>query len=133
MRLETDRITIEDVSAAQLRSELALLDMKTNMRAILSSDEEVYLQTAAFDNGFVVERRDGSEETHSHAVPPHGPLPALRPEPKRSWWERLLMSPDFLISECAFSQADMTRIFLAYHAGKEAEPPVTWEPGYCDR
>jgi hypothetical protein len=83
MKLETDRVTIADVTADQLRKELDLLDGVDNTRAILSQSDEVYLQAAWFDNGFVVEKREGSEAAHFHAVPLHASLPVIRTAPKR--------------------------------------------------
>ena len=133
MRLETDRVTIDDVTIEELREELGLLDGADNTRAILSRGEEFYLQTAWFDNGFVIEKREGSEAEHFHAVPRHAPLPATRIPPKRSWLQRLFGSSDFLTSECAFSKADMIGAFEAYHQGTEAQLPLEWGAGYCDR
>ncbi|WP_067734302.1 hypothetical protein [Novosphingobium naphthalenivorans] len=133
MKLETDRVTIDEVTIAQLREELGSLDGVDNTRAILSRGDEFYLQTACFDNGFVIEKREGSEADHFHAVPRHAPLPATRTPPKRGWLRRLFASSDFLTSECAFSKADMIRAFAAYYEGTEAQLPLEWKEGYCDR
>ena len=133
MQLETDLHHIADVQAEDLRRILASLAPGHDSRAILSVSDDHYIQTATFDNGFVIERREGSEESHAHAVPAHPELPPLRPKPKRSWWERLLKVGDFLTSECAFSQTDMIEIFEAYFQGREPTVKFTWDSGYCDK
>ena len=133
MKLETDRVTIEDVTAEQLRAAIDLLDGVDNSRAILSRSDDVYLQTAWFNNGFVVEKREGSEAAHFYAVPPYGPLAPVQAPPKRNWFQRLFASPDFLTSECAFRKADMIGIFTAYHDGKDASLALDWREGFCDR
>ncbi|MBA4771517.1 MAG: hypothetical protein H2054_00240 [Sphingomonas sp.] len=133
MRLETDRVTIDSVTADQLRRELALLNPVDNARAVLSRSEEVYLQTAVFDNGFVIEKREGSEAAHFHAVPSHSPLPPTRAEPKRSWFARIFWPSNFLVSACAFPQETMFRAFEAYLAGRETDTPLVWRAGFCDR
>ena len=133
MRLETDNHLVENVPAGELRAILARLSAEGDNRAILSVADEIYLQTAVFDNGFVVEKREGSEDRHFHAVPEHPPLPASRPKPKRSWWDRIFKVSDFLTSECAFSKADMIEIFEAYLQGREPTVRLTWDSGYCDK
>jgi len=123
---------IDDVTAEQLRTHLALLGAD-NTRAILSSDANTYIQTAAFDNGFVIERRNGGgEETHFHAVPHHAELPPLRPKPEQKWWQRLLAPAKFLTSECAFTLEDVQQVFLAYLEGRESDIPKQWDAGFCD-
>ena len=132
MKLETDRIVLEDVSAEQLRAELALLDPEGNNRAILSISDEVYIQTAAVINGFLIEKRDGpGEQSHFHAVPDHEPLPPLKPQPPRGWLARLLGMPHHKASNHAFSLDQLHAVFAAYLAGTESAQPVRWEPGYC--
>ncbi|APE27962.1 hypothetical protein [Aurantiacibacter gangjinensis] len=133
MRLETDRITIADVSPEQLHAELARLG-EDNGRAILSADDTTYIQTAVFDNGFVIERRDGGgEDTHFHAVPRHAELPPPAPRPERRWWEKLLLSDNILTSECAFTLEQVQRIFADYLAGRQSDIPRQWDQGFCDR
>ncbi len=133
MHLETDLVRIDDVTPEQLQEELGRLG-KDNHRAILSSDGSTYIQTAVFDNGFVIERRDGGgEETHFHAVPRHAELPTARPKPRRRWWEKLLSSGDFLTSECAFTLDEVQQIFADYLAGRQSDVPKQWDQGFCDR
>ena len=133
MRLETDLETIDDVDEAGLRRALATLGSDRNTRAILSVADEIYIQTATFDNGFVIEKREGDEASHFHAVPPHGPLAPWREKPKRSWWERVLNPSDFLVSECAFEKDEMIAAFARYLHGREGDLGLEWSQGYCDR
>lgn len=133
MRLETDRCTIDNVTAEQLRQELEQLDGTGNTRAILSKGDEIYMQTAWFDNGFVVEKREGSEARHFHAVPQRAPLPSNVTPPKRNWFQRLSLPSNFQTSECAFSKEDMIAFFLAYREGNEAKLSFEWKAGFCDR
>ena len=133
MKLETDLETIDHVDAVALRRALATLDGKDSTRAILSSADEIYLQTAFFDNGYVIEKRVGNEERHFHAVPVHPPLPPLREKPRRSWLQRLFAAPDFLTSECAFTKDRMIEIFVAYLEGRLDRMNIEWSQGYCDR
>lgn len=134
MHLETDLASIDDVDAEQLKAELDRLDGDKNTRAILSIDDHTYIQTAAFDNGYVIERRNGGgEETHFHAVPRHSELPSLRPKPERSWWQRLLTTSNYLTSECAFTLDQVQQVFQAYLNGEECDIPKQWDQGFCDR
>ena len=132
MRLETDLTEIADVTAEELHRELARLGSEDNARAILSRHAHTYLQTAIFDNGFVVERRDGGgEETHFHAVPRHAKLPAVKPKP--AWWKRVWFSGLYTTSECAFTLDEVQTIFGDYLAGRESDIPRKWDQGFCDR
>lgn len=133
MVLETDRGVVRDVTLDQLRAELALLDGDDSTRAVPSQGDEAYLQTAWFENGFVVEKREGSEDRHFHAVPPHAPLGPLRAAPKRSWFQRRFTASNFQTSECALGHQDMMEMFAAYFEGREPGVQMRWEAGYCDR
>ena len=133
MRLETDLAEIDDVTPWQLRAELARLG-DGNGRAILSRGELTYIQTAAFGNGFVIERRDGGgEETHYHAVPRHSELPPLKPKAKRSWLAKLFFTDPDLTSECAFTLDQVQAIFADYLAGRTSDIPKQWDQGFCDK
>lgn len=129
MHLETDLASIEDVTPQQLREELALLNSDTSTRAILSIDGEHYLQTAAYDNGFVIEKREGSEDKHFHAVPDHLPL-AAPAAPRKGWIERLFGLGKPNNSTYAFTLTQIEDVFLAYLEGREPDPPLKWAPGY---
>ena len=134
MQLETDLVSIDNVTADQLRAELARLDRDSNTRAILSSDERTYIQTAVFGNGYVIEKRcGGGDETHFHAVPRHAELPPLEPKPELSWWQRLLWQSTFPTSECAFTLDQLQQVFRAYLEGRESDVPKQWDQGFCDR
>ena len=133
MRLETDLEVIDDVDHASLSRALSALDVDTNTRAILSSGDEIYIQAAYFSNGFVIEKREGNEESHFHAIPSHPPLPNLRQRTKLSWWKRIFYPTHFLTSEYAFKKDEMIHIFATYLDGRESELNLKWSPGYCDR
>ena len=132
MRLETDRHSIEDVDRARLCAVLEGLAPGHDDRAILSQEDEFYLQTAVVDNGFVIEKREGSEDRHFHAVPRHAPLPGS-PQPKRGFFQRLLKVDASSTSECAFSRADMIDIFESYLRGESPRIAFEWDSGYCDK
>ena len=131
MLLETDLLQMEILNSAGLPEALAMLDQKSNTRAILSKDDQNYIQAGAYSNGFIVERRSGNEESHMHARP-YGREPlASSPKAKEAWWKRLLMpAGDLGPHKYAFTREEMVALFVAYF--DEAPNPdfVTWHNGY---
>lgn len=132
MRLETDLGTWDNVSPNELVRHLNDLNLDNNTRAILSRANEVYMQTAVFENGYVLEKRDGSKATHQHAIhllrtsPLEGP-----PERQPSWWQKLLgLPPMRLTHQHAFTQDEMRTVFMSYLTGEDQPQFLRWERGY---
>lgn len=71
---------------------------------ILSADEEIYIQSGFQDRGFVLERRDGSGETHFRAVRVEDP------------------------SEATFSFDEVVEAFTAWAEEVPAPGWLVWEP-----
>ena len=135
MRLETDEGIIEISAPNELRDQLARLDVLNN-RAILSTADEQYIQTGTYDNGFVIEKRVGSEDQHFFARFRGGRqalLPSPSPTEKPKWWEKLLgFSRRPLIATHAFTQAEMMDVFEAFFTGAPDPEFIEWVSGYAN-
>jgi hypothetical protein len=108
MRLETERDGSHEISTPQeLEAALTTIEPQRNSFAILTAQTEVYLQTAADKEGFVVERRDGSAQSHAKAM-----RTALHP----TW------------PQDRFDRAEMIAIFTTYLTGQQSPAGVRWEP-----
>jgi hypothetical protein len=108
MKLETEQGgTREIVSVAELQAQLAALAPEGNSFAILSVEDEVYLQAAADIEGFLVERRDGSAASHLKAV-------------------RTMLDPTWELDR--FALPEVTAMFTAYLADQPMPATVRWEP-----
>ena len=135
MRLETDEGIIEISALHQLRDQLVRLDVLNN-RAILSTADEQYIQTGKNDNGFVIEKRVGSEDQHFFAKfrggrQALGPSTSLTKKPK--WWEKLFgLSRQPLIATHAFTRAEMMDIFEAFFTDAPDPDFIKWVNGYAD-
>lgn len=107
-----------------------MLDHTSNPRAILSKDDQNYIQAGAYSNGFIVERRSGSEKSHMHARP-HGRAPLQAPRVERRWWKRLLMPTGELAPhKYAFTHQEMVALFVAYFDDATDPDFMTWHEGY---
>lgn len=133
MDIETDEGTFRVAEPSELKAHLARLNRENN-RGILSTGDERYIQTAVYDNGFVIEKREGSEARHYHARYRGGRdrLPSLLPRPEKpSWWMRLLgFSHTSGLAEHAFSYHEMEQVFVAYFNGAPMPAFVEWVEGY---
>ena len=133
MQLETDEgtFTIDDVAA--LNSKLRRLNRENNQRAILLVAGEIYLQTAVHSNGFVIEKREGSEDLHFYAQFRGGrpPIPPPDPPPTRRWWHRLFPQlPVLAPGQHVFTDTEVLEIFELYFLGKPDPSYVEWIRGY---
>ena len=134
MQLETDEGIFNIMTVAELRDQLTRLD-KGNSRAILSTGDQQYIQTGVYDNGFVIEKREGNEESHFHARYRGGRemlSPSSAPAEKPRWWERLLgLSRQPLVAHHAFTRAEMTDVLEAYLVGASDPEFLEWSTGYA--
>ena len=120
MKLHTEVGFERDVADdAELRAALTKLDSDGNNFAILSTADETYIQTALYDDGFEIEKREGSQEAHFTATRP-GLLPA--PPRKKSRWN--IPVPVYN----RYSLDETVRIFCAYLAGAPEPFPIAWMP-----
>jgi hypothetical protein len=88
----------------------ALVAVGPGSYAILGTGEQTYIQTAARDGGFVVERRDGGGHAHHRAV------------------RRTRRSPPFAQPHDLFDQVEVNALFIAYAAAGPDPSFVSWEP-----
>jgi len=102
MNLQTENGTsLAQPSAAQLADALDALGTRDNGFAILESADEHYLQTTGKrESGYVVEYREGSEQSHHQSVRTDIP------------------------------HAQMVRVFQAYLAGEPWKQQLEWAAGF---
>jgi hypothetical protein len=118
MELETEadgRMQITTVE--ELRRRLSALDTETNTFAILSKDQQTYVQAAAAEDGFIVEKRDGDSTRHFYAARP-GLHQRLRPEP----W----LIPKGDRGQDRFTRDEMTAVLSSYFSGDPMPVGATW-------
>jgi hypothetical protein len=118
MKLKLERgFEGETRDPAAVRTALQTLNSNDNTFAILSSDDETYIQTGAQEDGFIIERRDGSYNSHFYAARPglHQPLK------DRSW---LLAAAD--VGQDRFTLDEVIDIFSAYLSGVAPHTSVQW-------
>ena len=134
MQVETDEGSVLIKTPAELRDELRRLNTRNN-RAILSTGDARYMQTAAYGNGFVIEKREGSEDHHFHATYRGGRemlAPSSSSTTKPKWWLKLFgLNQRPLVATHAFTQAEMIHIFEAYFTGARDPDFVEWVSGYA--
>ena len=119
MKLQTERRQESEIAdEAELRTELLNLNVQRNTFAILSRADETYLQTAAMEDGFAIERREGSADTHVFASRPG----VARLQAKKSRWK--ISAPLYN----RYSIDETIRIFSAYLAGAPEPFPIIWVP-----
>ena len=119
------RLTLENGSEkeindpAPLRNELQSLNNTDNTFAILASGDQNYIQAAAQEDGFIVERQDGNYAAHFYAARPglHQPLQ------DQSW-----LIPRADLGQDRFSLAEVIDIFSAYLSGTAPGFAVEWVP-----
>ena len=133
MQLETDEGTVLIKTPAELRDELRRLNTRNN-RAILSTGDARYRQTAAYDDSFVIEKRDGSEDHHFHATYRGGremlaPSSSATAKP-RWWWKLFGLDQRPLVATHAFTQAEMIHVFETYFIGAPDPDFMEWVSGY---
>jgi hypothetical protein len=118
MVLETEaegRAPVCDLHDLQAR--LTKLNREGNTFAILGKSPDTYLQAAAADNGFIIERRDGGFDRHFYAAHP-GAHPPLRAEP--------LLIPAGDRGQDRFGEDDLLDIFTAYFCGGAMPSHIDW-------
>ncbi len=98
----TEVTTVEDL-ARQLR----MLNAECNTFAILSSSDEVYIQTALRNGSYEVEKREGTETAHFEAV---------RPGPSSFDLNRRFMLPEVI------------ELFTAYYKAEPTRLQIDWKP-----
>ena len=131
MELETDLIVVEIHAIEGISEALTSLDNRSNSRAILSTSEQNYIQAGGCANGFIIEKRSGSEDTHMHARPRGRPPLQDPPAPASQWWRRLLgMEFGLGPHDFAFDREEVIAAFEAYFEGAEDPTFLTWHPGY---
>jgi len=131
MRFETDLFATDIESRGDIAEAFANIDNQNNSRVILSTDAETYIQAGAYANGYVVEKRSGSEKTHMHARP-RGRPPLSGPlEPERKWWQKLFRADIDLGSHAfAFTQEEVVAIFTTYFERARDPEFADWHEGY---
>ena len=133
MQLETDLVQMEILTSEGIAQALLRLDPAVNTRAILSTGTHHYIQAGAYANGYVIERRSGTEGTHVHARHAHrqDPLPEPPVLPK-NWWQRLFggLSAGPGPHDHAFSIEEAIEVFTAYFEGVADPDFIIWFEGY---
>jgi hypothetical protein len=120
MDLETEADGRSKVSSLdELRSRLARLDPANNSFVILEKDKDTYIQAAAEEDGFIIERQDGSFARHFYAARP-GLQQALQ---KGSW-----LIPQADRGQDRFSLEEMVDMFSAYFSGSIMPSNIAWIP-----
>ena len=102
-----------------LRAALTTLDPERNTFAILLRSEDSYLQTSARDDGFIVEKRDGSHLSHFCAAHMDFHAP---PSSEHKWWQ--VWRSD--TGQDRFSRDEMMEIFTAYLRREATPSSVRW-------
>ena len=118
MKLELERgFTGETNDPDAVRTALQTLSATDNTFAILSSGDETYIQTGVQDDGFIVEKRDGSSTDHFYAARPglHQPLK-----------DESLLLPTADRGQDRFTLAEVQDIFVAYMSGNAPSTSVQW-------
>lgn len=87
----------------------ALLDAGEGDFVILSSDEEMYLQTVSRCGGYIIERRDGDKQRHFQAI-------------------RQISNPTTRVNlNVIFTFEEVHEVFIAYATGSPMPHFLTWE------
>ena len=133
MQLQTAHCEWPVDTEDQLRANLEALDDRDEF-AILSTAPEHYMQTAMQADGFIIEKREGSEATHFHArrTSERSDKPiAAEEDEKRSWFSRLFgTQSNTAVAERIFTREEMIEVFLAYYLQRPSPAFVKWAGGY---
>ena len=133
MQLQTAHCEWPVDTEAQLRDNLEELDDRDEF-AILSTAPEHYMQTAMQSDGFIIEKREGSEATHFHArrtsERSDRPISAAK-DKKRSWFSGLFGSQSNTAgANRVFTREEMIEVLVAYYLQQRSPPFVEWADGY---
>ena len=109
----------EVTGAAALEAALRSLNTSSNTFAILSNGDERFLQTAREEDGFIVEKRDGSFRTH---------FCAARPGSVRKLEKQSFLLPRADLGQDRFTLDEVTDLFVSYWRGTPAKVEVDWSP-----
>ena len=105
--------------SGQLAKLLDTLDSETNTFAILEKSDDTYLQVAARDEGFIIERRDGSHRAHSYACHLGFQRPVLA---EHKWWK--VWRSD--VGQDRFSLEEVKRVFEDYLLSRSNSSNIEW-------
>ena len=133
MQLQTAHCEWPVDTEAQLRANLEALDDRDEF-AILSTAPEHYMQTAQQSDGFIIEKREGSEATHFHArrTSERADKPiAAGKDKKHSWLSRLFgTQSNTTVAERIFTREEMIEVLVAYYLQQPSPVFVKWADGY---
>ncbi|MBX7458509.1 hypothetical protein K3152_09645 [Qipengyuania sp. 1NDH17] len=133
MQLQTAHCEWPVDTEDQLRACLEALDENDEF-AILSTGPQRYMQTAVQAEGFVIEKREGSEDTHFHArlagEGSDGPR-AVDCDEKRGWLARLFpIRSRPPAAHHVFAREEMVEVLVAYYLQQPSPAFVRWAEGY---
>ena len=109
----------EVTSLSALKSALQSLDTSSNTYAILLNGDERFIQTAAQEDGFIVERRDGNYRAHFYAA---------RPGSRRAIERQSFLIPRADLGQDRFTRSEVVDMFSAYLKGAEPSRAIEWVP-----
>ena len=112
MELCTESSYWENPSDEQIA--LVIRDLPEHDYAILASGSEVFMQTMLLEPGYLLEKRDGGDDSHYEAIPKDD---RKRVTISRPWWAFWEKSSSIYY----FSDAEIIQAFCAYKRG--TEPP----------
>ena len=133
MRLQTAHCEWPIDSESQLRENLEALDERDEF-AILSTGPECYIQTAVLSEGFIIEKREGSEAKHFHARrinrhPAHSDT--ITNDENSGWFARLFgKKSKSTVEHRVFGREEMVEVLVAYYLQHPSPDYVRWAEGY---